>query len=131
LINEKLMITSSRTPGGVPNRCPVCGNEISISISLGPSFPAGDACCPQCGHLLWFVILGRKIRVYKHERVPPKIRQLIESLPSAQSEPDSLDIVEIVMEIEEELGINITDAEQEKIKTLEDLIDFLLGNLPD
>jgi acyl carrier protein len=69
--------------------------------------------------------------VYKHERVPPKIRQLIESLPSAQSEPDSLDIVEIVMEIEEELGINITDAEQEKIKTLEDLIDFLLGNLPD
>jgi acyl carrier protein len=35
------------------------------------------------------------------------------------------------MEIEEELGINITDAEQEKIKTLEDLIDFLLGNLPD
>jgi acyl carrier protein len=125
------MNSSSQAPERVPNRCPVCGKEISIAISFGPSFPAGDVRCPQCGHLLWFVILSREVRVYKRERVPLKVRQLIETLPSAQSEPDSFDIIEIVMEIEEELGIAITDAEQEKIKTLEDLIDFLLGNVPD
>jgi hypothetical protein len=44
------MEPSSRTPEGLPNRCPVCGNEIAID----PSRPAGDAPCPYCGHLLWF-----------------------------------------------------------------------------
>lgn len=41
---------SSRTPEGVPNRCPVCGAEVCIE----PSVPPGDAPCPCCGHLLWF-----------------------------------------------------------------------------
>jgi serine/threonine protein kinase len=45
------MIISSRTPEGLPNRCPVCGTNVRIE----PSNPAGDAPCPQCGHLLWFV----------------------------------------------------------------------------
>jgi hypothetical protein len=44
------MEPASRTPEGLPNRCPVCGNEITID----PSLPAGDAPCPCCGHLLWF-----------------------------------------------------------------------------
>jgi anti-anti-sigma regulatory factor len=42
---------SSRTPEGRPNHCPVCGFDLQIE----PSDPAGDAPCPQCGHLLWFV----------------------------------------------------------------------------
>jgi serine/threonine protein kinase len=45
------MTISSRTPEGLPNRCPVCGSEVRVA----PSNPAGDAPCPQCGHLLWFV----------------------------------------------------------------------------
>jgi mannitol/fructose-specific phosphotransferase system IIA component (Ntr-type) len=44
------MIPSSRTPEGLPERCPVCGNDIRID----PSLPAYDAPCPYCGHLLWF-----------------------------------------------------------------------------
>lgn len=44
------MIISSRTPEGRPNRCPVCGSAIKIE----PSDPAGDAPCPNCGHLVWF-----------------------------------------------------------------------------
>jgi len=44
------MEPSSRTPEGLPNRCPICGKEIAID----PSMPAGDAPCPHCGHLLWF-----------------------------------------------------------------------------
>lgn len=44
------MKPSSRTPEGLPNRCPVCGNEIRIE----PSRPPGDAPCAFCGHLLWF-----------------------------------------------------------------------------
>lgn len=45
------MEIASRTPEGTPNRCPVCGNEVKIE----PSVPAGDAPCPHCGTLLWFV----------------------------------------------------------------------------
>ena len=41
---------SSRTPEGVPNRCPLCGSDLRIE----PSDPPGDAPCPNCGHLLWF-----------------------------------------------------------------------------
>lgn len=41
---------SSRTPEGRPNLCPVCGSAPTIE----PSDPAGDAPCPNCGHLLWF-----------------------------------------------------------------------------
>ena len=44
------MDISSRTPEGVPNRCGVCGKHLKIE----PSWPAGDAPCPHCGHLLWF-----------------------------------------------------------------------------
>jgi hypothetical protein len=45
------MTISSRTPEGLPNRCPVCGGD----VRLEPSHPAGDAPCPHCGHLLWFM----------------------------------------------------------------------------
>jgi anti-anti-sigma factor len=45
------MVVSSRTPEGQPHHCPICGSDLRIE----PSDPAGDAPCPQCGHLLWFV----------------------------------------------------------------------------
>jgi anti-anti-sigma factor len=34
-----------------PYCCPACGGEVVV----GPSSRAGDAPCPHCGHLLWFV----------------------------------------------------------------------------
>lgn len=43
------MMNSSRTPEGQPSRCPICGSEFKIE----PSRPAGDALCPNCGHLRW------------------------------------------------------------------------------
>ena len=39
---------------------------------------------------------------------------------------DSLDIVELVMELEEEFDINISDAAAEKIQTIGDAIRFIL-----
>jgi anti-anti-sigma factor len=45
------MVISSRTPEGSPNHCPVCGPGIKIE----PSDPAGDAPCPVCRHLFWFI----------------------------------------------------------------------------
>lgn len=38
---------------------------------------------------------------------------------------DSLDLVELIMEMEENFGIEIADNELEKIRTIQDAIDFL------
>jgi acyl carrier protein len=38
---------------------------------------------------------------------------------------DSLDIVELLMEMEEAFGVEIADEELEKISTIQDVIDFL------
>ncbi|TWT39287.1 PTS sugar transporter subunit IIA [Blastopirellula retiformator] len=47
------MTPASRAPEGESNRCPLCGDAISIS----PSRPPGDAPCPNCGVLLWWPAL--------------------------------------------------------------------------
>lgn len=41
---------------------------------------------------------------------------------------DSLDIVDFVMAIEEEFGIDIPDEEAQKIKIVKDVVDFIDKN---
>lgn len=38
---------------------------------------------------------------------------------------DSLDVVELIMEMEAEFGIQIPDEDAEKIKTVQDAIDYI------
>ena len=38
---------------------------------------------------------------------------------------DSLDLVELIMEMEEVFGIEIADEELEKIRTIKDVVDFI------
>jgi acyl carrier protein len=108
---------SSRTPEGWPNQCPVC----SKSLTIEPSTPFGDATCPHCGSLLWFVSGEPKTHYFEYEAAAPvreRIRQLLaehagislDKLPDDVRDVnfqelglDSLDIVELVMELEEEL----------------------------
>ena len=119
---------SSRTPEGVPNRCPVCGAE----ICLEPSQPSGDAPCPNCGTLLWFIATPDGRLCYESAAVA-SLRDRIEEIVCANLGvnreqmkldlllrehvgADSLDIVELIMELEE----------AEKIKTIKDLVDCIL-----
>ncbi len=43
---------------------------------------------------------------------------------------DSLDIVELVMTLEDEYGIEISDEEAEKIQTVQEAIDYIKTHLP-
>lgn len=41
---------------------------------------------------------------------------------------DSLDVVEFIMALEEKFDIKIPDEDAEKIKTVKDVVDYIIGN---
>jgi acyl carrier protein len=63
-------------------------------------------------------IIMEQLDVTKEECVPEA--SFIDDLGA-----DSLDLVELIMEMEENFGIQIADEELEKIRTVKDVIDFL------
>jgi acyl carrier protein len=105
---------SSRTPEGSPGRCPVCGREVRLEVSE----PLGDAPCPHCGTLLRFVNLAGELRLLDQagdKALRTKLRTWIaERLGVAEDKIgdefgalqqlglDSLDLVELLMDIEED-----------------------------
>ena len=100
---------SSRTPEGEPNRCPLCGAD----FDLEPSQPSGDAPCPGCGQLLWWFQRRLDLDVL----TPELLHDLIGK--------DSLDMVELVMELEEEFDLEISDEDAAKIKTVAQAIEYI------
>ena len=42
---------------------------------------------------------------------------------------DSLDLVELIMDMEEEFGMDIADDDAEKIKTVKETIDYIHGHM--
>jgi acyl carrier protein len=125
---------SSGTPEGVPNHCPICDTIICIE----PSHPPGDAPCPNCGTLLWFFQTSEGMRLYESKSVAglsEKIMKIIcdrlgtnkEITPTTplHENVDSLELVELMMELEAEFGITIPDDQAEKIRTVGDVIDCI------
>ncbi len=110
------MAISSRTPDGVPHRCPVCGKMSAVE----PSYPGGDSCCPSCGQLLWWF----RDRLSRDAGVVPERITLFSSF-TEDIGADSLDIVELVMELEEEFEVTIPNDEAERIKTVADAIRYV------
>ena len=125
-------IISSRTPEGEPNVCPVCEGVISIE----PSSPTGDAPCPRCGTLLWFARTESGVRFFELEfvvRVRDQISQLIGDRAGAEDftdmataiswlDLDSLDMAELIMELEEQAGATFTEAERLRLAELLELL---------
>lgn len=101
-------------PQGSPDQCPLCGH----SINPAPR-PYGNLACSRCGVDLWFVWRGggpvyyleNEAEVIRHrvktivaetlgidpDKVPDDFGELARGLGS-----DSLDVVEVVMELEED-----------------------------
>ena len=137
---------SSGTPDGLPGLCPVCESLVCVE----PSLLTGDAPCPHCGSLVWVVNVPPRARCYRSEDVSPGTRltvmaalQLIyarlnAAVPGERGGSslrelglDSLDLVELVMEIEEELGVTLPDGTAARFRTLGELVDYLVRELPD
>ena len=118
---------ASRTPEGAPNHCPLCGSIVRIE----PSQPSGDATCPICGHLLWFVASADVVRFWDRADYPERLRRWIEMLYQTEEGPDSLDLFELAMETEEEFDICLPSSVSLTIRTPADLAAYLLTSPPD
>ena len=109
------MVIASRTPEGEPAECPICGEVVRIE----PSVYFSDAPCPSCGTLLWFIRLGEQnvlVNPSKAARRKGLLRILSELTGASelllQSNPESFDrleldsmqLVELIMELEDELS---------------------------
>ena len=68
-------------------------------------------------------IIARQLEVQADEVVPEA--SFADDLGS-----DSLDLVELVMAMEEEFGIEISDEEAERIQTVQDAISFIEERSP-
>lgn len=99
------MTIASRTPEGVPNHCPVCGADPCIE----PSQPFGEAPCPNCGALLWFVSIDSTMHLGRSsdelwDDIAERFgvdREAVRAGRWNEFGLDSLDLVELVMELEE------------------------------
>jgi acyl carrier protein len=127
------MKTPSRPPEGVPGNCPVCG----AVICLEPSGPVGDVPCPYCGQLLWFVQLWRHVKYFRAEDVAPTVRRKIHDVIAAWARKngrdlwyfhdlDSLDMVELILDLETELGVTISLEDARNLKNVGDVIDHIV-----
>lgn len=116
------MAISSRTPEGMPHRCPICGQDAAID----PSFPSGDSTCPSCGHLLWWF----RDRLSRTSGLSAEQIRLDSSFQDVFG-ADSLDVAELAMEIEQEFNITIPDDAAVQIRTVEDVIRYIIGRRGD
>jgi len=116
---------SSRTPEGHDSRCPLCGAEAAIEYSQ-----AGDASCPNCGSLLWGkeAVYARMKRIIAEQLGVDPDKVTGETSFVNDLGADSLDTVELVMELEEEFDIDIPDGAAEKMQTIGDVIRFIVEN---
>ena len=116
------MTVSSRTPEGSFSKCPLCGANTNIEFSD----PGGDATCPNCGCLLWETA---QILEEVRNRFAESLNVSADPLPvNARFDEfgaDSLDMVEMVMDLEEQFDINISDEAAQKIQTIGELVRYV------
>ena len=116
------MTVSSRTPEGTPSECPLCGASNNIEFSD----PGQDAPCPNCGYLLWASnqLIDDVTKMYA-DALGTKPRAINANTRFSDFGMDSLDTVEMVMELEEEFDVSIPEDVAKNIDTLRDAVRYI------
>lgn len=113
---------ASRTPEGWPGRCPCCGATVAIQ----PSTPLDDAPCPNCGTLLWPVKHADADFLLVADELSAERRERILQISSGLEDGDSLDRVELLMELEVMFEVSVPDEAAEQMQSFADFIAWLL-----
>ena len=115
-------MTSPR-PAGKRRRCPLCRVEIEADLPE----PPGDAACPHCD--CWLRESAELLLQFQHRLglmlgvAPSKIRP--DSSLASDLGGESLDVAELVMDLEEEYDLTIPPDLARGMKTLADAVRFL------
>jgi acyl carrier protein len=115
------MNDSSPSPEGILSHCPVCGTEVKREFGK----PLEDARCTQCGHSLKrSAEMFASIRQLLSEslNVPPDSITVHTRMDSLGA--DSLELIELVMDLEEEFGIPVSKKEADQFKSVGDILRF-------
>jgi acyl carrier protein len=119
----------SRPPDGTSGVCPTCG---AIAV-IDPFAGTGDAPCPVCGVLLWFLLTTEGVQFQTWDEVPPDLHERLREFLSRHADSllgaDSLDRVELALDIEDQFGVTIPDEELRKMRSIGDIIDYLFCRL--
>jgi acyl carrier protein len=135
---RRLWPRQPRTPEGVPSQCPLC----AAVICLEPTGSFGEATCPYCQGRLWFVQVFPHGLYYPDAEVSAAKRQKIAAVVTkwaatsrqralAVDDLDSVELVAFVMEMEQMLGVRLTEEAVREMKSLADLIDYFVRECPD
>jgi hypothetical protein len=95
---------------GLPNRCPVC----RAALAAPPAAVHGERDCPRCGAGLWFLLFsdgptffvrrpGESVHDLIADLAGPRLGLTSVQVKDMLQGADSLDVVELVMEIEDAL----------------------------
>lgn len=119
------MTISTRTPEGFPSRCPICAAEFTVDFSD----PGLDAVCPACGsHLELAQMIVDRFRRKIAEQLGVPEDQFPDLLSIGELGADSLDLVEVVMELEEDFNDDLPIDEELRKRTIREALDALLRN---
>ncbi len=119
------------------NGCPKCHAAVIVEVSA----PGAAIACPHCGHWLKVRSLPDGLQVFGErsaertiarfaEHADLAIEKITPGLEFPDVDADSLDLVEITMEIEGDLDITLESEETESVRTVGDVIravDFCLS----
>src|SRR2546423_1386695 len=111
---------SSRNIKGVPGQCPLCRASTAIAFSQC----GNDAVCPNCGApLLRSAALLSRLQALAKKHPGLELGEITGDSPWPLG-GDSLTSVEVMLEMERELGISISAREAERIMTVGQAIRF-------
>jgi acyl carrier protein len=133
------------TPATAPGTCPAC----SAPVAVEPASLTGETSCPACRQPLAYVNLRPQPHWYRAERLPEERRKKVERALAVIHErlglaapgtavddasfqdlgADSLDLVEVVMELEEVSGVTIPDEDADKLRTIGAVVDYLVEKM--
>ena len=114
---------SSWTPDeGNPHRCPICHAQVRLQFS-----EKGDATCPSCGSLVWIFEVAESLL---RNRLAEQLSVDVEAITELDLKADSLDVVSLVMDVEDEFEFTIPDSDYEGIKSIEDFLNYLQQKFP-
>src|SRR5262245_54123822 len=122
---RKTTMISSRTTTGIPRRCPLC----STAAVLESAELRDDVPCPHCGvRLVQAAVLLTRLQALARQHPGLELTEITADSPWPLG-GDSLTAVEVMLALEQDLGVTISAHDAERIYTVGEAIRYFQQRL--